>query len=244
MKTVISFIVLFCMYHAAEYMLLFENSVAGFFIFQLLFFIAAWFLGNWQCKNGFTFWRLSLSKLKLRHFLLGTFLGITLYAVPLAISLYLGVEKVAKIPEGTEMLKLSAPFAFGVLFSSFSEDILTRATVFNFFEGKIKMRWIAVVSASVYLCNHIYRLADGWDTLSYIFLLGILFVIPLLLTKNLWITGFMHWSGNIFFYVTHNVIQTESNSQGLTSNQIFALWILLLIPGVYLLCLKLRLKFI
>jgi len=54
LKTSISFIVLFVLYHLAEYMIVFKNHVAGFFIFQFLFFLSAWVLGNWNQKNGST----------------------------------------------------------------------------------------------------------------------------------------------------------------------------------------------
>jgi uncharacterized protein len=233
LKILISFVVLFALYHLAEFMLLFKNSISGFFVFQFLFFLSAWILGNWNQKNGFDFWALSFSKLKTKYVIIGIVLGIILYGIPYIISLSLGIEFISKIPIWTDILKASIPFAFGVIFSSFSEDILTRATVFRLFNNKIKTRWIVLISAMVYLLNHIYRLNDGFDTLSYLLLLGVLFIIPLIFTKNLWITGFMHWSGNTFFYVTHNVVQTENNLNYITPNQIFAIWILILIPIIW-----------
>lgn len=233
LKTLTSFIVLFVLYHLAEYMIVFKNHVAGFFIFQFLFFLSAWVLGNWNQKNGFDFWMLSFSKLKAKHFLIGLILGLILYGVPYIISLSLGIESISKIPTLTDILKASIPFSIGVLFSSFSEDILTRGTVFSLLNGKAKTGWIILISSTLYLLNHIYRLNDGLETLSYLFLLGVLFVIPLIITKKLWITGFMHWSGNTFFFVSHNVIQTDSKLNSITPNQIFILWILILIPVVW-----------
>ena len=233
LKTSISFIVLFVLYHLAEYMIVFKNHVAGFFIFQFLFFLSAWVLGNWNQKNGFDFWMLSFSKLKAKHFLIGLILGLILYGVPYIISLSLGIESISKIPTLTDILKAGIPFSIGVLFSSFSEDLLTRGTVFSLLTGKAKTGWIIFISSTLYLLNHIYRLNDGLETLSYLFLLGVLFVIPLIITKNLWITGFMHWSGNTFFFVSHNVIQTESKLNSITPNQIFIIWILILIPVVW-----------
>ncbi|WP_417429814.1 type II CAAX prenyl endopeptidase Rce1 family protein [Halpernia sp.] len=244
LKIGVSFIVLFVLYHSAEYMILFKNNIFGFFGFQLLFFIAAWFLGNWNKMNGFTFWGLSFSKLKLKYFLIGIFLGLLLYGVPYLISLSIGAEFITNIPHWKDILKLSLPFAFGVMFSSFSEDVLTRATIYNLFNNKIKVIGIVLISSLVYLLNHIYRLNEGLETLSYIFFLGFLLIIPLILTKNLWITGFMHWSGNVFFYITHNVIQTESGTYFLTPNQIFLIWILILIPILYYLGSKYKEKLI
>jgi len=233
LKISISVVVLFVLYHSAEYMILFKNHIGGFFIFQFLFFLSAWILGNWIQKNGFDCWALSFSKLKIKHFLIGLILGIILYAVPYLISISLGIEFISKIPPWNDLLKSGIPFSIGVIFSSFSEDILTRATVFRLLNNKVKTGWIIFISSMLYLLNHIYRLNDGLDTLAYIFLLGVLFIIPLIITKSLWITGFMHWSGNTFFFVSHNIIQTDSNLNYVTPNQIFIFWILILIPTIW-----------
>lgn len=233
LKISISFVVLFILYHSAEYMILFKKSIGGFFIFQLFFFLSAWILGNWNQKNGFGFWGLSFSKLKTKHILIGIILGIILYGIPYLISLSLGIEFLSNIPPWPDIMKASIPFSLGVIFSSFAEDILTRGTVFRLLNNKIKTGWIIFISSTLYLLNHIYRLNDGFDTLSYLFLLGVLFIIPLIITKNLWITGFMHWSGNTFFFVSHNVIQTDNNSNYITPNQIFVFWIFLLIPIIW-----------
>lgn len=233
LKISISFVILFILYHSAEYMIVFKNNVGGFFIFQFLFFISAWILGNWNQKTGLGFWGLSFLKLKTRHFVTGTFLGIILYAIPYIVSLCTGIEILSNVPHWKDILSSSIPFAFGVLFSSFSEDVLTRGTVFRLLENKMDAGWIILLSSLVYVLNHIYRLSDGFETLSYLFLLGIVFMIPLLTTKNLWITGFMHWAGNTFFFVTHTPIQTETTESGLTANYLFSFWMLVLIPVMW-----------
>lgn len=244
LKISISFVVLFILYHSAEYLILFKNSIVGFFIFQFLFFLSAWILGNWNQKNGFDFWGLSFSKFKTKYVLIGIILGIILYGIPYLISLSLGIELLSKIPPWPDIIKAGIPFSFGVIFSSFAEDILTRGTVFRLLNHKIKTGWLIFISSIVYLLNHIYRLNDGLDTLSYLFLLGVIFIIPLTITKNLWITGFMHWSGNTFFYVTHSVIQTDGHSNYLTPNQIFVFWILILIPIIWYFFSKFKSKLI
>lgn len=233
LKIVISFILLFFFYHAAEYMILFKSSGVGFILLQLLFFVAAWILGNWNNKNGLAFWGLPFTKTVLRYVLIGIPLGIILYAVPFLISLYLGIEMVSHIPGMAAGIYASLPFAFGVLFSSLSEDILTRGIVFRLFHKKVKNSWIALISATVYLLNHIYRLNDGPDKLLYIFLLGIVFIIPVFFTQNLWVTGSMHWAGNTFFFITHSVIRTEAPDGILSPDILFALWIALYIPLVW-----------
>jgi membrane protease YdiL (CAAX protease family) len=199
-----------------------------------MFFIAAFILGYWNDKTGLAFWGLKLSVKVLKYFLIGLTLGVILYAVPFVLSLAFGIESIKDVPPFNDLFKTSLPFVFGVIFSSFSEDILTRGLVFRLFSGKLRKIWIILISSSVFLLNHIYRLNDGYDTLLYIFLLGFLLVIPLLYTKNLWITGFMHWAGNSFFFVTHNAIHTESNPGLLKPNLLFSFCIMIFIPIVWL----------
>jgi membrane protease YdiL (CAAX protease family) len=215
-------------------MILFRNSPAGFFVFQFLFFVSACASGYWNDKSGLSFWGLKLTGKLFKYFLTGLTLGVILYAVPFFLSLIFGIENIKNVPHYNDLIKTSLPFISGVIFSSFSEDILTRGIVFRLFSGRLRKIGIILISSSVFLLNHIYRLDDGFDTLLYIFLLGSLLIIPLLYTKNLWITGFMHWAGNSFFFVTHNAIQTESCTKVITPNILFSFWIMIFIPVVWL----------
>ena len=184
-KIVTSFILLFILYHLAEYWIMFENNVILFFTFQFLFFISAYFLGRWYSGKGFAAWGLPFSKKIINNIFLGILLGLFLYSVPYFLFLFLGFEEIKYLPTFPEVFKEGWPFALGVLFTSFSEDILTRGLIFAHFNDKIKPLFLAMLSALIYLLNHIYRLDDGLDVIAYLFLLGILFIIPVLTTRNL-----------------------------------------------------------
>ena len=235
LKLILSFVILFLLYHAAEYMIMFENDIVGFFIFQTFFFIAAFALGNWYSKEGLSAWGLNFSAKLFKPLLVGMLLGIMIYAIPYCLSLAIGIETIIKVPGLFEIVKSSLPFVFGVLFSSFSEDILTRGLIYKHFNHIIKPPYLILVSASVYLLNHIYRLTSGPETILYLFLLGVIFIIPLMLTNRLWFTGGMHWAGNSFFFVSHNVIQTESNNNWLSPNYLFAICLAVFIPAIWFL---------
>ena len=238
-KIGISFLVLFVLYHAAEYMIVFRDSPAGFFLFQFLFFLAAWRLGHWYAASGLTVWGLPFTARSFKLFLIGIGVGCILYGVPYALALYLGVEVILRVPDGVPLVKSTLPFAFGVLFSSLSEDMLTRGLIYQYYHPKLKPLGLILLSASVYLLNHIYRLTDGPETWLYLFLLGVIFLIPVLFTRNLWLTGGMHWAGNTVFFVTHSVIQTEESRGPLSANALFAGWLLVCIPLLLLLCRRL-----
>ncbi|WP_264521129.1 CPBP family intramembrane glutamic endopeptidase [Flavobacterium sp. N1994] len=226
----ITFVILFLLYHAAEYMLLFHNSVVGFLFFQLLFFVAAYFLGNWYSDNGLAAWGLSFKGKLMGSLFFGIFMGVVMYAIPYFISLALGIESIEIVPNLTGIFAMSLPFVFGVLFSSFSEDILTRGLIYKHFKKAIKPKLLILFSATIYVLNHIYRYQDGIETWMYLFLLGVIYIIPVIYTKRLWLTGGMHWAGNCFFYIFHNVIQVKIQATYITPNYLFALCLALFLP--------------
>ncbi len=233
-KTAVIFLFLFVVYHCAEYMIVFKNSPVYFFLLQGLFFSLAWIFGNWYSQNGLTAWGLPFKRKMLRLSAIGFVMGIILYGFPFAISLLFGVEEIVKIPDLKTIILSSLPFAVGVFFSSLSEDILTRGVIYAQFHTKLKTYWLVIASALLYLLNHIYRLNDGLESLTYLFILGVVLIIPLINTRNLWFTGAMHWSGNVFFYVTHNVIQTDSLDSKISPNYLFAICMVILIPFTFL----------
>lgn len=239
LEILVSFGVLFLLYHGAEYMIVFQNSVIGFFGFQILFFTATYVLGNWYKGNGLTCWGLPFGRKYIKLIPIGILIGILIYALPYCFSLIAGIEEITVFPKWMILIQSVLPFAFGVLFSSFSEDILTRGLIYSHFNTRIGTIWLILLSALIYLLNHIYRLNDGLEALLYIFLLGIVLIIPLIFTKNLWLTGSMHWAGNTFFFATHNVIQTENNNQFISSNYLFAAFLFLFVPVIWLISRKL-----
>jgi uncharacterized protein len=229
LKIVVIFLFLFSAYHAAEYMIVFKNNVSGFFLFQSLFFILALLFGNWYSGNGLTAWGLPISKNSLNNFVTGICFGFCIYATSYFIALATGVEKIVKIPVLSEVIKTGIPFAFGVFFSSLSEDVLTRGLLYSHFKNKLRSGYLVVFSSTIYLLNHIYRLNDGPAALLYLFLLGVVFILPVIYTKKLWLTAGIHWAGNTFFYFSHSVIQTEETGKLISPNYLFSICLLFFI---------------
>lgn len=219
----ISFGILFMLYHGAEYMIVYKNSITGFFTLQALFFVAAWILGNWYSANGLSAWGLLFNTKTVGNLFAGILLGILIYGVTFFLSISMGIETIVSVPSIATILKKSLPFVLGVFFSSVSEDVLTRGTIYTHYINKVKTVPLVLLSASVYLFNHIYRLADGPEAWSYIFLLGIIFIMPVVITKQLWLTVGMHWAGNSFFFISHSVILTASGNSHFSSNYLFAI---------------------
>ena len=229
-KIIIGFVLLFSLYHAAEYFVLFTYSPIGFLSFQIAFFLVAWLLAKWQGLNGLAAWRLDTKKGWFKNLLLGMFMGLILYGGAFAVSLWLKSEQIIQVPSFSAIWPQLALFGIGTFFSSFSEDVLTRGYVYKHMASKTSALTFVLISSTIYVLNHIYRLGDGVETLIYLFLLGVLFAIPLLFTKRLWLTGGMHWIGNTTFYYTHSAISVKEGQGELSPNTIFIVCIILFIP--------------
>jgi uncharacterized protein len=231
-KFIFGFILLFALYHSAEYFVLFTYNPIGFLAFQFLFFIAAWLVAKWQGFQGLAAWGLDTTKGWLINLIIGMVMGLALYSGTFAVSCWLNSEEVVQVPPFSDIWPQLALFGIGTFFSSFSEDILTRGYLYKHVAGKTSAMAFTVISSTLYLLNHIYRLSDGLDTLLYIFLLGVLFVIPVLFTKRLWFTEGMHWIGNTTFFYTHSIMNVKDGAGRLSPNFIFCICILLFIPTV------------
>lgn len=230
MKIIAGFLILFGLYHAAEYFILFKYNPYMFLMIQGSFLLTAFFIARWQGFKNLAAWGLLKSKKTWTEFITGMLLGFLLYFSTYLICLLSGAEKIQGIPAIASFLPKLLFFGFGVFFSSISEDILTRGYLYKHFGHRLPPVWFILFSAAIYLLNHIYRLGDGPETMTYIFLLGVLFIIPVVITRRLWLTIGMHWMGNTTFFLTHSVFDTGSGMGMLSPNTLFIFCILLFIP--------------
>lgn len=231
-KIILGFMALFSLYHAAEYFVLFKYNPVVFLMIQSCFFLTAIVVAKWQGFKGLPAWGLDIKRGWFKELSIGMVTGLLLYGCTYLISIRLHIEEQKGLPPVTSWLPQLALFSFGTFFSSLSEDILTRAYIYRHFSTKLPAVQLIVVSAGLYLFNHIYRWADGPVTWTYLFFLGVLLIIPILLTKRLWFSGGMHWIGNTTFYFTHSILENKPGPNNLSPNSIFIVCILIFIPFV------------
>lgn len=238
-STLAGFTVLFLLYHGAEYLIVFRNSATGFLVCHALFIAAAYAIGRMQFKQGWEAWGLQFNRKTLPQMGLGLLAGIALYGTTYVLSLVFGMEHWPGIPSIERVSGALSLFVFGNFFSSFAEDLLTRAYVYRHANGTLPIPILVAVSAGVYVLNHIYRLGEGPGTYGYLFLLGLLYMIPLVKSRQLWLTGAMHWGGNCTFYFTHEIIETTQTPGSFSPNLLLSglavLWIFLFsicLPGL------------
>jgi membrane protease YdiL (CAAX protease family) len=234
-KFLAGFLALFILYHGAEWFVLKSYYPSVFLLFQGCFFLVAFLLARWQGYKGLSSWALNPSPGWFLQWITGMILGIALYSISFYVAAVINDDMPLQLPATNTYLKPLLFFALGSFLSSLSEDILTRGYLFRHVRPKVPSGLFIAFSAIIYLLNHIYRLGEGWQTILYLLLLGILFAIPLIYSERLWYTAGMHWMGNLTFYFTHQVIQSHEGINSVSPNLVFILCILFILPLQYLL---------
>lgn len=216
-----AFLVFFLLYHAAEYFALFNFYPTIFLGIQFVFLIAAFLLGKISHKNGLNTWGLQNRKNLWVDLGVGGAFGFLLYMIPFLICLAIGIEIIIFFPSFIDFWQMGGLMFFGMFFSSLSEDILTRGLIYAWFRKRLHPVIILIFSSVIFYLNHIYRLTDGISTFLYIFLLGVILYMTILITHRLWMCVMMHWVGNCTFFATHQIIQVKEVHPSFGFNQMF-----------------------
>ena len=231
-KIIIGFALLFAGYHAAEYMVLYQNSTAGFLALQLVFFLLALLIAKTQGYKGLSAWGMTVNRSTLLYLSAGLLAGIVLDAIAYITCLYMGIETISHIPSTSDFIQQSALLIFGTFFSSLSEDVLTRGYIYRHINSNKYPVLFVLLSSGIYVLNHIHRLNEP-IYLLYLLLIGIQLAIPLFFTKNIWYTLGCHWAGNIVYHITNTVMHTDSDNSG-RDMWVFMVFVALLIPVNYI----------
>lgn len=202
---VTGFLVLFLIYHFPEYFSAFWIMATFKIGFLLVAFILVRLQG-WKGLNGYGLgftqkWAVNLFK--------GFLIGLFFFAVSVFVSIKLGYEKIVEITSFKNAISQIPMLLLMTAIPSIAEDILTRGYLFGHLKFMKPLGWI-VLSAIIYVLNHIWRLNDGLAVLTYLFILGIVLAFTVTLTKSLWLAFGIHWGANIAFESSNSIIQTKT----------------------------------
>jgi uncharacterized protein len=231
----LGFTALFTCYHAAEYMVLYMNSPIGFLGLSALFFMVAYAVARWQGYQGLSAWGMSFKKNDLIFLLAGLLAGLTVNTIAFLVSLAFHQQMVSFIPPIHQFIPQASLLIFGCAFSSLTEDVLARGYLYRHLTGRVSTGLLVLLSALVYVLNHIHRL-DEPVYLLFLFIVGIQLMIPLVICRNIWYTLGIHWAGNIVYHVTNNVMHTETTAASHGAMWITIVFMALLIPLNYFIC--------
>jgi membrane protease YdiL (CAAX protease family) len=229
-KIISGFLLLFGCYHFAEYGMLKHNSIPWFFIGQGLFFATAWLWARWMGFTGWSAWYANFRKEDRSWLGKGLIAGFTVYGLYFLMALLLEMEKIRSVPSAAVFIKQFLLLGLGTFLTSLSEDIYIRAYLYRFLHKRISTSAFIGISSLIYVLNHIYRLQDGIWVWLYLFVIGVFLSIALVRTGSIWMTLGLHWSGNMIYQVTSNIIQTEKGSSQFPELALYIFFLLALIP--------------
>ncbi len=221
--TVLGFMILFAFYHLPE---LFQNYYQKPLIWlletgMLLFVIVAYFIGKRKFKNGFRTYGLFAFSKHWSNLAKGLLIGICITILANLVPVWLHWNKISIQWDWQQILFQSVLFAIGTLLPSLAEDILTRGYVMAYWPEKWNVNLLILISAGVYVLNHIFRLNKP-DVLLYLFVLGLLLMWAFVATRNLWLTLGIHWGSNIAYQCFTNLVSFNPIKETGMENYILA----------------------
>ncbi|OWK73006.1 hypothetical protein CBW16_12235 [Flavobacteriaceae bacterium JJC] len=203
---VLGFILLFIIYHFPE----FYSNFWIMAVFKIGFLVVALVLAFLQGWKGLGCYGLGIRDRWLISLLKGLLIGISGFSLSLLISSFLGFENITFQQSFQSVVTQLPMLLLMTAIPSVAEDILTRGYLYGHLGNKMgKTPWI-LLSAAIFVLNHIWRLNDGLAVITYLFLLGLLLASAVWFTKSLWMAFGIHWGSNIMFESYGAFFKTES----------------------------------
>ncbi|HWR34531.1 MAG TPA: type II CAAX endopeptidase family protein [Clostridia bacterium] len=216
------FTVLFICYQAPQgiYDYLLPNRLVWLAV-SAVFFLVAYFVSCAMGTDGLRGYYFLLHRGWWFNLIVGLAIGIAFSAFAQLIGNRAGLYAVDAFVPLRALLLPMLGIAVGSFFASASEDVLTRSYVLrngNWRTGAV----FVVVSALIFVLNHIYVLDRGIALWTFLFVLGIAFAWPLYVTRSVWLTVGMHWGWNLVYHYTNIGMQTHELESGRTGTWISA----------------------
>jgi uncharacterized protein len=218
------FIFLFFIYHFPEFFQSFWITA----VFKIGFLAAAIFLCRFQGWKFLEGYGLSLTGKWYSLLFGGLLAGMVSFSLSIILSVGLNFEELKNIQPFSFFLKSLPLTLIMTFFPSIAEDILTRGYLYGHLKSVKPFFWI-LLSAAIYVLNHIWRLNDDPSVLSYLFLLGLVLSFCVVITKSLWLAFGIHWGANISYELSKAGLQLNSIGDKNAST-----WMLSLIWGMIL----------
>lgn len=222
LSSIAGFLLLFFIYHFPEFFPSFWIAA----VFKIGFLFVALIICRLQGWKGLEGYGLLFSNHWYRTLLAGLLTGIIAFILSVACAIGFHYEHLQHSPNMFLLLS-TLPFTLLVtFFPSIAEDILTRGYLFGHLKNQQPINWI-LFSSVVYVLNHIWRLSDGIEVLSYLFLLGLVLAISVWVKRSLWLALGIHWGSNIAFELTNATVPlTISTNQKASTWCLAAVWAL------------------
>ena len=209
-------LILFIIYHFPE----FFSALWIAAVFKIGFLLMAFIIARWQGWKGLGGYGLTFHRGWIKNLIIGLLIGIFFFVLSEWLAIKAGYEKLISVESAVAIIKLLLLTLLMTFFPSIAEDILTRGYLYGHLKNVLKPAVFVLISSLFYVLNHIWRLTEGANVLSYLFVLGIALSWALIYTKSLWLTLGIHWGSNIAFEMINSATTTQ------TINKPMGTWLL------------------
>lgn len=223
------FLLLFAVYHFPE----FYNVLWIMAVFKIGFLLVSFVVARLQGYKGLGAFGLELHRGWFGNLLKGLLTGIVFFGLSALLSVLMGFDQFISIADASSFLKQLPLILVMTVFPSIAEDILTRGYLYAHFKDQLSGKMFILISAAVYVLNHIWRLGDHPAVLIYLFILGLALAYAVWITRSLWLAFGIHWGSNIAFEINGSLIKTESVSDGHQSTWILAVCFMLMLIFIW-----------
>jgi len=227
-KNVISvlggFLILFLLYHLPEiFQRHFQKPLLGVLeLGMLLMVFAAWWIGEIQVGTGLQAYGLFSFRKYSKNLAIGLLIGFALFFSSSLFTVALNWNQLSIHISWFNLSIQVLLFSAGTLLPSLAEDLLTRGYLFAHWPDNWPKSILILLSAVIYVLNHIFRL-NRPDVMLYLFVLGILLMWCLIITRSLWLTLGLHWGTNIGYQILSRILTVNSLKETGWDNYILAI---------------------
>lgn len=217
-RAALAFAILFVLYQAAEGI---GGRLLGSFTVQAALMVAvvvaAWPLGRWLGFRGYDAyaleWRRSAGVLLAGGLALALLLKYVAVCIGMVFNVYAALAPESPRVAAVSFLS-SIPWALVATFvPSIAEDILTRGFLYR----AARVRWLpwafVLVSSTLYVVNHIYRLGAGPAEWVMLFCFGLAYATAVSRTGSLWLAVGLHWGWNLANVLIGDILPYQVLSQ-------------------------------
>ncbi|MCB9000186.1 MAG: CPBP family intramembrane metalloprotease [Bacteroidales bacterium] len=217
------FVILFLVYHLPEFL---QNNYKKPLILvlelgMLLFALISFYIGRRWHHNGLRIYGFYSFRKNWGNLILGLIIGIFLAGSANLFPVLFGWSRFSLQLNLGQILLQTLIFSIGTLLPSLGEDILTRGYLRVFWPENLNIKWLILISAAVYVLNHIFRLTKP-DVMLYLLILGYLLMWCYVKTGTLWLTLGIHWGTNIAYQCFTNLVSFNPIKETGMENYILA----------------------
>ncbi|HRI25039.1 MAG TPA: CPBP family intramembrane metalloprotease, partial [Ferruginibacter sp.] len=176
------FLLLFAVYHFPEFFNAFWITA----VCKIGFLAVAFGIARYQGFTGLGGYGLNMHPGWSGNLVKGLLTGLFFFGLSVFISVLLGYERFQSVEILSVFARQLPVILLMTVFPSVAEDILTRGYLYGHLKGVVSENFFVIVSATVFVLNHIWRLADDPSVHSYLFLMGMATAFALWRSGSLW----------------------------------------------------------